>query len=142
MKHTVSYWVDFSRLSNFFCCCLWKLKRHKNQKSTKVSVWVYWTYNRIYVLGIKSLNDQSCRGIEPTLLSSAEGLKQSASTTRPRRHFSNRNKGKYIEDHLTLLPLARKSSWMSSKISSIDWISTFQFRWSTKWLFTSNTGKL
>ena len=38
-----------------------------------------------------------CTGVEPVPLSSAEGLKQSAITTGPRKYLTKRNNEKYIE---------------------------------------------
>ena len=38
-----------------------------------------------------------CTGFEPALLYSSEELKQRALTARPRSHFSNRNKEKYLD---------------------------------------------
>ena len=64
---------------------------------SEVSVWVYWAYNRICMLVIKAHNNRGCTGIVPVLLPSAEGLKQSALTTRSRSHFSNWKNGKYID---------------------------------------------
>ena len=68
-------------------------------KSTlsEVSVWVYRTYNRIYVLDINDYNDQRFTKIEPALLSSAEGMKQRALIISRRRHFSDRNNEKFID---------------------------------------------
>ena len=56
-----------------------KLKSHKNIiiKSALYEVWIYWTYNRIDVFDIIAHNEQSCTGIEPFLLSSAERLQRS-----------------------------------------------------------------
>ena len=49
------------------------------------------------MLNIDAHNDQVCTEIESAILSSAQELKQSALTTRPRRHFSNRNNREYID---------------------------------------------
>ena len=58
-----------------------------------------WTlaYNPICVFDINAYDDQDCTGIDPNLLFSKEGLKQSALSTRPRWNFVNRNKGKYVD---------------------------------------------
>ena len=47
---------------------------------SEVSVWVNWIFIEICTLDI---NAHGCTRIEPALLSSAAGLKQSAQTTRP-----------------------------------------------------------
>ena len=49
------------------------------------------------MLHISAHNDRDGMGIETALLSSAEALKQSAVSIRPRRYFSKRSKEKYID---------------------------------------------
>ena len=78
----------------------------KNAQS-EVSVWFYWTHNRICALVTNVHNDQGYKGIEPTLLSSAAGIKQNLPTIRPRRRISISNKEKYI-NRWALLPLVKK----------------------------------
>ena len=108
MLHTVAKNMELGSLTERFKIMLsilsdlMKFKSHKKIVIIKsllneVSVWVYWTCNRICVLDFDLHNYQGCTGIEPVLLSSAEGLKQSAVTTWPWRHLSNRNNGKYID---------------------------------------------
>ena len=46
----------------------------------KVSVWIYWTYNRICALDINAYNDQVCTVVEVAVLISAVGLMQSTQT--------------------------------------------------------------
>ena len=60
----------------------------------KASVRVYGIRSRICVLDIYALNDKGYKGIEPILLSSAEGLKKDGVTIQPRRHFSKQNNWK------------------------------------------------
>ena len=98
-------------------------------------------YNCVFALDIAAYNNQSCTGIEPTLLSSAEELIQIVLSTRPRKHMFNRKNWDIYIDDLKILPQARKS-WMSSTKSSIDCVSTVQARWKTKWLFNSTAGFL
>ena len=55
-------------------------------------------------------NDQSCKGLEPALLSSVEELNQNALSVTLRGHFYNGNNVKHVgTDDLMLLALARKS---------------------------------
>ena len=61
---------------------------------SEVSVWIYWTCNRICGLHINSDNAESYTGNEPALFSSAERLKQSAVPIQPRIPFMNWNNGK------------------------------------------------
>ena len=49
------------------------------------------------MLDINEHHDQGCMRMDPALLFSAAGLKQSVLTARSRRHFSNQNNGKYID---------------------------------------------
>ena len=78
------------------CTQLWvisvnsKLIKIKNALN-EVSVWVYWTYNRICELDINA----HYTGIEPALLSLSAGKTRSALTIRPREHISIRNNEKY-----------------------------------------------
>ena len=90
---------------------------------SEVSVWFYWTFNRICGFNINAQNGQGCTGIGPALVYAAEELKRNAVTIWLQRHYSNRNKGNIKKDDLTTLPLAG-NSWMSCKNSSIDCIST------------------
>ena len=64
-------------------------------KSALSYISVYGTYNRISALNINVHRHKGCMGIEPVLLSSEKGLKQSALTIR--RHISNQNNKKYID---------------------------------------------
>ena len=111
----------------------------------EVSASVYWTYNRICVFDITVHNDYSLTGFESAL--SAEGLKQSALTIRPRAtSLTETTRNLYTHDP-TMLRRVRKS-WVSCKsdcifvfmYNCIDCISAAQIRWNIKRLFNSNVG--
>ena len=51
----------------------------------------------VFCLDINAHNDQICTEIEPTLLFSKEGQKQSAFSIRSGKQFSMQNNGKYID---------------------------------------------
>ena len=63
----------------------------------EISVWVRLTYNLTCVFDIIDHNDHGYTGFEPALSVSAQELKQSALTVRPRRHFLNKRNGKCID---------------------------------------------
>ena len=54
------------------------------------------------------INDQDFTEIGSTLLSSADRLKHSVVNTRPRRHFCNRNNGKYVDRRSNSITIGQK----------------------------------
>ena len=53
--------------------------------------------NEFYSIHINIHINQRCTGIEPILLPTAPGLKQSVLTIQPRRHTFNQNDEKYVD---------------------------------------------
>ena len=93
IKRTYSSCVHFSRQNSLKKCTqtwvIWVNSNLIEIKSLLSEVSVYWTYNLICAFHNNAHNDQKYTGIEPTLLFSAKGLKQSAWTIRPRRYTYN-----------------------------------------------------
>ena len=78
-------------------------------KSKLTEVLVYRTYNRISLLANNVYDDKGCTVNERTLLSSAEELKQSAQTLRPRKHIFRRNNRKYIDRRSNGVTIGQKN---------------------------------
>ena len=73
-----------------------KLRPHKNYNCKwKLSEVPFWMYNRMCWFDINTYNGQSCSGIEYSLPSLAESLKQSELTIRIQTHSRSQNNGKY-----------------------------------------------
>ena len=73
-----------------------------------VTVWVYRTYSRIYVLEITYHDEQISTGFVPVFSCSAEDLKQSTLTVWPRRHCSNWKNRKYINTRSNDVTIVQK----------------------------------
>ena len=60
------------------------------------------------MLDINDHSDQGSTGIEPALLSLAEGLNQTAVTNRTRRHFSDLHNKEYIDRRFNGITIGEK----------------------------------
>ena len=100
-SHILSWFFSTKRLKIMYSnlSYLSKLKSDKNQKCTKRSFSLEFIEHTIgFVrLTLMPTTTKTARGIESALPSSAAILKQSALAIWPRKYFSNRKNGKYID---------------------------------------------